>query len=225
VKTPELVVFDCDGVLIDSELIACGVDAACFTEAGLAISRDEIMARYVGISTATMIADIERRSGRTLPTDFPDLLQTRLRNAFETELRAMPGVKAMLAPERFRRCVASSSSLDRIRHSLALTDLLDLFDPNIFSATQVAHGKPAPDLFLLAANRMGTQASACLVVEDSIAGVQAAVAAEMPVFGFTGGGHCGPTHGDRLLAAGAALVFEEMRRLPDLIDAEFRTPR
>ena len=218
-QTPGLVIFDCDGVLVDSEVIACRTDAACLAELGIAISTDEILDRYVGISLAGMLADLAQRFGRTLPADLADTLRRRTLAAFDTELTAIPGVADVLATIRPPVCVASSSEPARIRHSLALVGLRQHFEPHIFSASQVASGKPAPDLFLFAADRMAAPPDRCLVIEDSIAGVQAARAAGMRVFGFTGGSHCRPGHGDRLRASGAALVFAEMSRLPGLLAA------
>ncbi len=214
---PELIIFDCDGVLIDSEAVACRVDAGCFAEVGITISAETIMDRYLGISAAAMCADIEQRHGCRLPDDFPDTMRQRIAAAFETELMAIPGVEAVLEALPQRRCVASSSAPDRLRHSLSLTGLLRYFDPHVFSATQVAHGKPAPDLFLFAAAAMQATPASCVVIEDSIPGVQAAVAAGMRVLGFTGGGHCRPGHADRLRTAGAAAVASEARQIPDLI--------
>jgi HAD superfamily hydrolase (TIGR01509 family) len=184
---PGLIIFDCDGVLIDSETIACRADSACLAELGIVLSADEILDRYLGISAAAMCADIERRLGRVLPADFAATLQRRVAAAFERELAPMPGVAAVLAALHERRCVASSSAPERLRHSLALTGLLHCFEPHLYSAAQVARGKPAPDLFLFAAAAMQVAPGACVVVEDSVAGVQAAVAAGMRAIGFTGG--------------------------------------
>src|SRR4051812_25205748 len=141
---PDLILFDCDGVLIDSEVLACRTDAACLAEIGIAMSADEIMDRYVGVSASTMFADIAQRHGRALPPDFPETVRRRVAAAFETDLRPMAGVEAMLQGLIGRRCVASSSAPLRLRHSLSLTGLLQYFEPHLFSATQVAHGKPAP---------------------------------------------------------------------------------
>jgi HAD superfamily hydrolase (TIGR01509 family) len=213
---PELVIFDCDGVLIDSEAIACRTDAACLAEIGIAMSAEEIMDRYVGISAAAMFADIELRHGRRLPADFIETVRSRVAAAFDTDLLPMAGVEAALRALPFARCVASSSAPARLQHSLSLTGLLRYFDPHIFSATQVARGKPAPDLFLFAAATMRAAPEMCVVVEDSEPGVQAAVAAGMQVIGFTGG-HCRPGHAERLRAAGAFAVCDHMQRLPGLI--------
>jgi HAD superfamily hydrolase (TIGR01509 family) len=215
----ELVIFDCDGVLIDSEVISCRTDIACLAEIGIAISIDEVMDRYVGISAAAMVADLEARSGRLVPPNFTETLRHRVASAFDAELRAIPGIEAALDLLPCRSCVASSSMPERLRHSLSLVGLFDRFHPHIFSATEVARGKPAPDLFLHAAARMAVAPVRCLVVEDSVPGVQAARAAGMPVLGFTGGGHCRPGHGDRLGAAGAASVLADMAQLGEAIAA------
>jgi HAD superfamily hydrolase (TIGR01509 family) len=216
---PELIIFDCDGVLIDSEVIACRADAACFAEIGIAIPVEEILERYLGISMAAMRADIEARYRRSLPPGFAETMRARVAATFEAELAPMDGVAAVLRALTPRRCVASSSAPDRLRHSLSLARLLPCFEPHIFSATQVARGKPAPDLFLFAAASMRVPPETCVVVEDSIPGVQAAVAAGMRAVGFTGGAHCRPDHADRLRAAGAVAVARDMRSLPAAIAA------
>ncbi len=217
--SPELIIFDCDGVLIDSEALSCQADSACLAEIGIALSAEEIMDRYLGISAAAMCADIERRVGRVLPSDFGETLRVRVAAAFETGLTAMAGAKALLEALPQRRCVASGSVPERLRHSLALTGLLRFFEPHIFSATQVARGKPAPDLFLFAAASMQAVPADCVVIEDSVPGVQAAVSAGMRAIGFTGGGHCRPGHAERLRAAGAAMIADDMRRLGGLLAA------
>jgi HAD superfamily hydrolase (TIGR01509 family) len=215
---PDLVIFDCDGVLIDSELIACQVDAACLTEIGWPHTVEDILDRYVGRSAAAMLVDIEARSGRRLPDDFGDMLRRGLAASFETDLIAIPGVENVLDRLRCRVCVASSSAPERLRHSLSLVGLYDRFEPDIFSAAEVRRGKPAPDLFLYAAGRMGVAPSRCLVIEDSLAGVEAGRAAGMTVFGFIGGGHCRPGHAERLRQAGASVTFAAMSELVGLIE-------
>ncbi|MBV9251432.1 MAG: HAD family hydrolase [Acetobacteraceae bacterium] len=213
----ELVVFDCDGVLVDSEEIACKACAASLHAAGFPVSADEIMARYVGISDAAMLADLEQRYGRAMPPGFAAALHERTLAAFDRELNAVPGVEAALAAINCRSCVASSSAPDRIRRSLSKAVLLHWLEPHIFSATQVEHGKPAPDLFLFAADKMGVLVDRTVVIEDSEAGVQAAIAAGMRAFGFTGGSHCGLGHAARLRHHGAFATFRDMRDLPALL--------
>jgi len=213
-----LVIFDCDGVLVDSEALACQVDADVLTSLGIAYTRDEIINQFVGVSLKDMMAQIEREHERTLPADFADTLNRTLFARFERELRPIEGVRDAILALPHRRCVASSSLPERIAFSLRLTGLDDLFE-HVFSASEVRRGKPAPDLFLHVAERMGSSADGCVVIEDSIAGVQAARAAGMKVVGFAGGGHCGPGHVDRLKAAGALSVIDRMAELPETLRA------
>ncbi len=215
-----LVIFDCDGVLVDSESLANRVLAAYLTELGLPTTFDESVARYIGTSIASVRAKAEADLGRPLPDDFETELWARDRVVFDRDLKPISGVAAALkaiVAGGGETCVASSGSPQKIRHSLSLTGLGQHFDERIYSASQVAHGKPAPDLFEFAARQMSAAVDDCLVIEDSTAGVTAARAAGMRVFGFTGGGHATPTLAETLKAAGAALVFDNMRRLPGLV--------
>jgi HAD superfamily hydrolase (TIGR01509 family) len=216
---PSLVIFDCDGVLIDSELIACRVDAECLTEIGVPTTAKFIQENFVGVSSRVMFERVERDHGRSLPADFPAMLQQRLSAAFDDELEAIAGVADMLPALGVKACVASSSQPERLRHTLGVTGLWQHFEPHVFSAAMVRNGKPAPDLFLYAAEKMGMRPPDCVVVEDSRAGVAAGRAAGMRVLGFTGGGHCAPDHGARLREAGADAVFADMRKLPELLAA------
>jgi len=215
-----LVIFDLDGVLVDSEPVSSRVTAAALAEAGIEVSEAEICERFLGISTASMLETIEAEHGRRLPASFQTTLRARILAAFERALEPVAGVPAVLDALPVDRCVASSSHPERIRRSLELTGLLDRLAPHLFSASMVSEGKPAPDLFLLAAARMAVEPSRCLVVEDSAAGIRAGKAAAMTVFGFTGGSHVrSETHGPRLLAAGADAVFAQMVALLGLIGA------
>lgn len=215
----DLIIFDCDGVLIDSEIIANRVYPAVLAELGYAVSEAD-MDRFVGMTDAAMFAALERERGRRLPADLGQRLAAALKQAYARELRPITGAAETLAALPVPICVASSSSPDKLRLGLELAGLYRLVAPHVFSAAQVARGKPAPDLFQFAAARMGAAPSACLVIEDSVAGVRGARAAGMTVFGFCGGGHCRPGHGDRLLAEGAARIFAEMRELPGLLDRD-----
>jgi HAD superfamily hydrolase (TIGR01509 family) len=214
---PTLTIFDCDGVLVDSEAVACRICVPCLAEIGIATTAEDIADRYIGISAAEMAADIESRHGVTLTPEFHTTLRQRIMDAFEIEPLTIDGIDSVLAAHDGRLCVASGSRLERVRRCLTIVGLLDYFDPHIFSATQVARGKPAPDLFLFAAREMGVAPAECLVTEDSTHGVTAAVAAGMPVIGFSGGSHCRPGHSDRLLRAGATHVIQHMRELPGLL--------
>jgi HAD superfamily hydrolase (TIGR01509 family) len=208
----DLVIFDCDGVLIDSELLSIRADRECLAECGIELSVDEIRDRYTGISFAGMVADLEARHGPP-PADFADRHRTRLWPLFETELQAIPGVGAVLDSLTCKICVASSGRPERLKHALSLVGLYDRFHPHIFSATEVPRGKPAPDLFLYAAERMGVMPERCVVIEDSLPGVTAAVAAGMRVIGFVGASHCRPGDAARLSAQGAIAVIDDMAQL------------
>lgn len=213
----KLIIFDCDGVLIDSEVIACRMMAEALTQEGYPISTEDMVLRFAGLSGKTRQAEIERELGRKLPADFETIAQQSLRAAFRQELQATPGIVDALDALLIPVCVASSSGQDRLGYALGLVGLHDRFAGSVFSAESVANGKPAPDLFLYAAARMQVDAGDCLVIEDSVAGVQAAVAAGMQVLGFCGGGHCPPSHATRLLAEGAMAVFSDMTALPRLV--------
>jgi HAD superfamily hydrolase (TIGR01509 family) len=208
-----LLIFDCDGVLVDSEVLSCRIDAEFLTEIGVPYTAEEIARQFLGVSLKTMISRIESERDCKLPDDFSEKLNRTLFARFETDLKPIEGVRDAILSLPFPRCVASSSIPERIALSLRVTGLADLFD-NIFSSTQVARGKPAPDLFLHAASRMNTLPEECLVIEDSIAGVQAARAAGMRVIGFVGGSHCGPGHAEKLRQADAPVVIERMSDLP-----------
>ena len=208
-----LLIFDCDGVLVDSEPLSCRIDAETLTECGVPYTAEEVARDFTGVSIKDQIARIEMERGIRLPDDFTERLNRTLFQRFETDLKPIDGVRDAILSLPFPRCVASSSIPERIALSLRVTGLLDLFD-NVFSSTQVARGKPAPDLFLHAASRMNTLPEECLVIEDSIAGVQAARAAGMRVIGFVGGSHCGPGHAEKLRQAGAPVIIERMSDLP-----------
>jgi HAD superfamily hydrolase (TIGR01509 family) len=220
-----LVIFDCDGVLIDSEVITCRVQAERLTAHGFGITTDDVIRRFTGMRDREMYAILEREHGRALPDDYDVRTKEAIAEVYRRELRALPGVAAAIDAIALSKCVASSSNPVKLRFGLELTGLYPRFAPHLFSAAQVGRGKPAPDLFLFAAAEMGRAPGECLVVEDSIAGVQAARAAGMAVFGFCGGSHCRDGHADLLRATGAALVFAHMEALPSLIaEWERRTP-
>jgi HAD superfamily hydrolase (TIGR01509 family) len=213
----DLIIFDCDGVLVDSEVISCRVHAEVLTRHGYPISTEQVFDRFLGRSSRQAHLEVEAELGRSLPDDYHSQLQDELFASFATTMEAMPHIDAALAAITQPVCVASSGSHARMRVSLGRAKLYDTFAPHIFSASQVPHGKPAPDLFLFAAAQMATPPERCLVIEDSIAGITGALAAGMAVFGFHGGGHCRPGYGDTLRGAGATLTFDDMRQLPGLI--------
>jgi HAD superfamily hydrolase (TIGR01509 family) len=216
----DLVVFDCDGVLVDSEALVVEVEAEMLTAAGFPITPDEIIERFVGLSYTTMMAELGTDNGRPVPDELSQRIQRAALDEFPARLRPVPGIDELLAGLALPRCVASSSDLDRIELSLAVTGLAGYFETDrIFSAQMVERGKPAPDLFELSASRLGVAPSRCLVIEDSPAGVTAAAAAGMEVVGFVAGGHASEGLGDRLLAAGASEVFPTAEKLAARIDS------
>jgi HAD superfamily hydrolase (TIGR01509 family) len=215
--TFDLVIFDCDGVLVDSEVISCRAHAETLTRHGYPITADQVLERFLGVSDREARLSIEAEIGRRLPADFEAQMKQAALRRYAAELQEIPDLAATLAAIDLPKCVASSGTPEKIRHGLETAGLYHLLAPNIFSATQVRHGKPAPDLFLFAAWQMATSAARCVVVEDSVAGVTGGRAAGMTVLGFHGGSHCRSGHADTLRAAGAVAVFDDMRRLPELI--------
>ncbi len=218
VAWPEVVIFDCDGVLVDSEVIALEQTRRALGAAGLHLSDAQTFGRFLGRRRDTIVQLAQEELGGQLPQDFSDDLTRDILARFATDLKGVAGVRQALAGLRARVCVASSSAPERIRQSLVLAGYEALFAPNIFSATMVAEGKPRPDLFLHAAGQMGVVASQCLVIEDSVAGVLAAASAGMEAFAFVGGSHFRPPLDlEPLIAAGAVLAFDDMAQLPALI--------
>lgn len=214
-----LVIFDCDGVLVDSEVISNGLLAEMMAELGHPMTTEEASQKFAGRSLADVLALAESVLGRPIPEDLGQHYGQRLSERLRHELKPVAGAKEAIASLPYSRCVASSSTFERIRLSLDVTGLAPLFGNNIFSATQVAHGKPAPDLYRFAADAMASTPSACVVVEDSPLGVSAGVAAGMTVIGFTGAEH-GTGLAQRLSAAGARRVIASMHQLPAAL-AEF----
>jgi len=209
----DLVIFDCDGVLVDSEVIFARVLGECLTEADLPATAEEALLLGFGRNRDTLTVAVETLYGRALPQGFFEAMRERTAFVLERELKPIPGVAELLTALPRARCVASNGHLQRVRERLALTGLLHFFEPNVFSAIQVATGKPAPDLFLLAAEQLCALPACCTVVEDNVVGVTAAIAAGMPVVGFCGGSHCPADHAEHLLNAGCSQVFSHMTEL------------
>jgi HAD superfamily hydrolase (TIGR01509 family) len=217
--SPGLIIFDCDGVLVDSEPLAMRVLLEGIAARGVAIDEALAYERLLGRTLASVIETVERDFGVALEADALEHMRDRLYALFRRELAAIAGVAEALARIRLPVCVASSSQMERIRLSLDITGLAPWFGEHVFSAAMVARGKPAPDLFLLAARRMNVAPSRCIVIEDSAAGIEAARAAGMRVFAFTGGSHArSAAHLERIEALAPDLVFEDMARLPGLIE-------
>ncbi|MFI9063813.1 HAD family hydrolase [Streptomyces sp. NPDC053429] len=208
----ELVIFDCDGVLVDSERIAARVQVALGTELGWPLTEAEVVDRFIGRSHAAIREQVAVRLGEDTAATWSERFERLHSEAVDAELAPVDGLPEALDALTLPTCVASSGSHEKMRHTLGRTGLYERFAGRIFSATEVSRGKPAPDLFLHAARHMGVDPAACVVVEDSRPGVRAARAAGMRSFGYAGG----LTPAERLEGPGTT-VFHDMRDLPALI--------
>jgi len=209
----ELVIFDCDGVLVDSEGIGNAVLAQAATREGAAITAEEALHLFRGLKMAECVVEIERRSGRRVREDFVVDLRQAMAAAFESELRAVEGIRAALAAITLPVCVASNGPMAKMKHTLGLANLLDHFEGRIFSAYDVGVWKPDPGLFLHAARTLGAERSRCIVVEDSLSGIRAANAAGMRVLGYT----AGDARAMSELGTECADLFHSMDELPALL--------
>jgi FGGY-family pentulose kinase/HAD superfamily hydrolase (TIGR01509 family) len=221
----DLIIFDCDGVLVDSENLAMGALLEIVAEAGLKLDAKEAQGRFLGRSLASIREILESHYGLTLTGDALELMRQRLYASFRRELEPIDDIIKTLRHLNIPFCVASSSQMERMRLSLEVTGLLPAFEGKLFSTGMVAQGKPAPDLFLLAAKTLKAKPERCLVIEDSPAGVMAAKRAGMSVFGFTGGSHArSAAHHDALRAVEPDMIFSEMARLPQFMSKHVRKP-
>jgi HAD superfamily hydrolase (TIGR01509 family) len=214
-----VLIFDCNGVLVDSEAIAATVASQELLRAGFKVSPEIVSRFFAGRRPSDMVADVETATKRKLPPEFSENLAAATIRRLHAELRATPHMEYALTWLRGPKCVASSSPHPRVRMSLESTGLYRFFEPYVFSASDVPKGKPSPDLFLHAAQRMGVSPSECIVVEDSPAGISAATAAGMKSIGFIGGSHTGPNLGAYLTSAGARVVIADMRALKSTVVA------
>jgi len=216
--TPGLVIFDCDGVLVDSEPISISVLAEGLAGIGHPIDAAAAYRRFLGYSLAAVQAMLREELGFELPRERLAAMRERLFERFRRELKPVAGIAEVLDRLDVPFCVASSSLPERITLSLEVTGLLPRFAGRIFSVAMVPRGKPAPDLYLHAARTMGVAPGRCLVIEDSAPGVLAARAAGMRVFGFLGGSHAGqPGYREKLASLAPDLLFDDMRELPGLL--------
>jgi HAD superfamily hydrolase (TIGR01509 family) len=210
VTQPDLIIFDCDGVLVDSEVLSCGCLSEALAGHGIELAVNEAIDLFVGRSMVA-VREHYRALGKHLPDEFSTKLRDRVHETFAKALLPIEGVATVLDRLRAPTCVASSSDLDRVSFSLELTGLSKYFGDRIYTSQMVKHGKPAPDLFLYAASAMQADPRRTLVIEDSVSGVRAAKAAGMTVWGFTGGGHYASRDGRAILqAAGADRIFARM---------------
>lgn len=214
--SPSLVIFDCDGVLVDTEQLSNRLLARVLAEDGFDVGYEEVRRLFVGKTMEAVVTHVEAAIGRPLGDHWPAYIREETFKAFAVGIEAVPGVEAVLHMLKARNtpfCVASSGKFEKMRFTLGSSGILPLVENVLFSAEEVAHGKPAPDLFLHAARKMGHAPETCVVIEDSVPGVQAAVAAGMPVLGYAGDPH---TDAAALKSEGAH-VFYDMDALLELL--------
>jgi len=217
----KLVIFDCDGVLVNSETIYVDSEIECLSNVGFHMEKRPYMAAFMGLSDddwrVKLETTVQDRNGHPLPEDFFESLKSFVMQRIESELQAISGVHDAVADLETECCVASSSNLEILKWKLEHTGIAGLFSPHIFSAEMVARGKPAPDLFLHTAAAMGIEPRHCIVVEDSANGVIAGKAAGMKVIGLTGGDHCLADQETILTDAGADVVIDNFANLGSTI--------
>lgn len=205
-----LVIFDCDGVLVDSEVISVKVDQMVLADLGWSLSVEEIIDRFVGRSHAHFLEVVENHLGRKLPDDWEDSYQHLYRQALARDLKLVDGISEALEKIDLPMCVASNGSHSKMEFTLKRAGLWSRFEGRIFSAADVSQGKPAPDLFLHAASTLGFKPADCIVVEDSWAGVTGAIAADMKVIAYTGG-----ITSQHQLPTGEVTIIDHMSKLPE----------
>lgn len=204
------IIFDCDGVLIDSEIIANRIEVEVKTELGFPITLEEQLKKFVGLGMSHPVMQAELRR---LPTNYWQMVDDRVKVAYTNELKAIDGVVEFIEQLSLPKCVASSSEPEWLTFKLEHTKLIRYFPNAIFSGGMVSKSKPAPDLFLLALEKMGWESSSCLVIEDSVVGVEAGKAAGLTVCGFTGGAHIYPGHAEKLVKAGADHMISDFKQI------------
>ncbi len=217
----QLVIFDCDGVLVESEYLAARIEAKLLTDAGYPVNAQTMTERFSGLTFKDTLLQIERESDVPLSASLLSQVDRLIDLALETELVAIGGAERTLRRIKHPKCICSNSSSDRLGISLGRTGLYRLFEPHIFAAHEVGtkKGKPDPNVFLFAAKRFNANPRATVVIEDSVHGVAGAVKAGMRVIGFTGGAHTYPGHGDQLIEAGAETVVARFVDIPGVIEA------
>ena len=210
----DLIIFDCDGVVVDSEILSCGCLLTLLRQHEIEIDLAEVYQRFLGRNFQAVSDQYVLWRNEPVPGDFRAKWEAAIRLSFSASLHAMPGIADLLAALKAPYCIASSSDLDRVMLSLSLAKLSDFFDGTVFTSQLVKRGKPAPDLFLHAADVMGVAPERALVIEDSVSGVAAGKAAGMTVWGFVGGSHYAGRDGrPALKSSGAVQIFDKMSEL------------
>lgn len=216
-----LFLFDCDGVLVDSEIIAAEVDSKLLSKLGAPIEVEELTRRFAGLTFRKVVELIEKEADKKIPDTIFAQQKAALDERLAKDLKPVAGADLLLDRLDDEHCVCSNSTSERMRLTLGKTQLIDKFDPNIFSAVEVGdkQPKPSPNVYLHAAAQFGTPNRDCIVIEDSLFGVTAAREAGMRIVGFTGGGHTWPGHADVLTEAGAETVIDRLADLPAVAEA------
>lgn len=217
----KLIIFDCDGVLVDSEYLAAKYELQTYAAFGFEMAVDQFAAEFAGMSSELVFKQVEERLGRNLPEDLLDKMKNELDDVLKAEVEMIQGADSVLDRFDQPRCICSNSGPERLKIMLQKTGLYDRFKPYIFSARELEpHApKPQPDIFLKALNEFAVAPHEAIVVEDSVHGVMAARSAGARIIGFTGGRHSYPAHGDQLLDAGAETVIANFGNLPAVVDA------
>lgn len=213
------IIFDCDGVLIDSEIVSNRIEAEFKSELGFPIQIDEQLRRFVGLGSSHPLIQSELAR---LPNKYKESIKERIWAAFRQELRTIPNVVQAVSDLELPYCIASSSSIEKLEFTLGLTELLPLFQGKLYSATTVKNGKPDPDIYLHVARLLGSNPQQCIAVEDSVVGVQAAKAAGMKVLGFMGASHSYVFNQSDLMNAGTDEIFTKMSDLNSIINRYIR---
>ncbi|MBA8901495.1 MULTISPECIES: HAD family phosphatase [unclassified Phyllobacterium] len=218
---PQLIIFDCDGVLVDSEILAAEVESKLLTESGYPIEPEVLAERFAGLTWTDILIQVEKESGVPISASLIEETTRQMDHKLRNELNVIDGIEQVVAALKYPKCIASNSTSAALKMMLEQSTLYDLFAPNIFSAREVGSQKPkpAPDVFLFAAKHFNVEPARCIVIEDSSHGVHAAATAGMRVIGFTGGAHTYPGHADKLTDAGAETVISRHRDLPAVLDA------
>jgi HAD superfamily hydrolase (TIGR01509 family) len=217
----DLILFDCDGVLVDSEIIAAQVESKLLRDAGFDITAEDMCVRFAGMDWKNILLTIEKEADIPLSASLIDKSEKLLDAALAQRVKMIEGVKFALSKITEQRCICSNSSSPRLDMMMTKVGLKPYFAPHIYSAKDLGpdRAKPKPDIYLHGARQFGADPSRCLVIEDSTHGVHAARGAGMRVIGFTGGSHTYPTHADRLTDAGAETVISRMVELPQMVEA------
>ncbi|WOC15310.1 HAD family hydrolase [Pseudochrobactrum sp. MP213Fo] len=218
---PQLILFDCDGVLVDSEFIAAQIESELLTDAGYAISPEEIAERFAGLTWPTILMEIERESSMPISASLIEKSRKLMTERIKKELLTIDGIEDVVSQLAYPKAICSNSSTEALELMLKRSTLYEAFAPHIYAAREVGNkeAKPAPNVYLHAAKQFDADPKRCFVIEDSSHGVLAARAAGMRVIGFTGGAHTYPGHADKLTEAGAETVINRHRDLPAVIEA------